>query len=285
MATTITKRTLGIFAASGAVAAALAVLVACRLLPDASAAPTSVPGAPPGKVDPSAVPVLVELFTSEGCSSCPPADQVLAKLEREQSVTGARVVPLGLHVDYWDRLGWADPFASTKISERQRGYAVRLGNGSYTPQAVIDGRTETVGSRKGAVESMIAEAAKRPHAAIAIDVTKRDEQVGAYELTLRVGALPPDAATDAELVATLTQNGARIAVARGENSGSTLEHTAIARELVVVAPAPREGIPTKTTTLKAPVGIAARDLRVVAFVQERGSRRVLGTATKDLVSP
>lgn len=283
----MTKRSLAILATAGGLAAVGAVFAACRLLPDASAAPPAMPGlgAPPGKSDPSAVPVLVELFTSEGCSSCPPADQVLAKLEREQAVPGARVVPLGLHVDYWDRLGWADPFASAKISERQRGYSVRLGNGSYTPQAVIDGRAETVGSRRGSVESLIAEAAKRPHASIAIDVTKRDEQVGAYELTLSVGALPADAAADAELVATLTQNGARIAVARGENSGSTLEHTAIARELVVVAAAPREGLPTKTTTLKAPVGIAARDLRVVAFVQERGTRRVLGTATKDLVSP
>ncbi|MBS2017574.1 MAG: DUF1223 domain-containing protein [Deltaproteobacteria bacterium] len=256
-------------------------LAARLLLPTAEASPPAAGARPP--VDPGAVPVLVELFTSEGCSSCPPADAVLAKLERTQPVAGARIVPLGLHVDYWDRLGWTDPFASAKISARQRGYA-GLGSGSYTPQAVIDGRAETVGSREAATLRLIAEAAKRPHASIAIEVTKRDEQIGAYDIAIRAGALPADAAGDAELVATLTQSAARVAVTRGENGGSTLEHTAIARELVTLGPAPREGGAAKAS-LRAPVGVPARELTVVVFAQERGSRRVLGTATKDLVTP
>lgn len=269
-------------AACGLVVVGGAALAARLLLPAAEASPPAGAGPRP-PVDPNAVPVLVELFTSEGCSSCPPADAVLAKLERTQPVAGARVVPLGLHVDYWDRLGWADPFASAKISARQRDYA-GLGSGSYTPQAVIDGRAETVGSREAATIRLIAEAAKRPHATIAIEVTKRDEQIGAYDIALRAGALPADAAGDAELVATLTQAAARVAVTRGENGGSTLEHTAIARELVIVGPAPREGGSAKGS-LRAPVSVPARELTVVVFVQERGSRRVLGTATKDLVTP
>ena len=132
----------------------------------ARATPVTVSNAPPGKTEPNAVPVLVELFTSEGCSSCPPADGVLAALERTQSVAGARIVPLALHVDYWDGIGWPDPFSSAQATQRQRSYAP-LGSGAYTPQAVIDGRAETIGSRKAMVEQAIGEAAKRPHAAIA----------------------------------------------------------------------------------------------------------------------
>lgn len=281
--TFVTKRSFML--ACGAIAGLAVACAAKLMMPDAEASPTIVPGpgAPPAPADPNAVPVLVELFTSEGCSSCPPADAVLAKLERTQPVAGARVIPLGLHVDYWDRLGWTDPFSSERMSARQRSYSV-LGSGSYTPQAVIDGRAETTGSRGANVERLVAEAAKRPHASITIDVTKRDEQIGVYDFALRVGALPADAAADAELVVTLTQNGARVSVQRGENGGSTLDHTAIARELVVAGAAPRAGT-SLSTTLKAPPSIRARDLRIVAFVQERASRRVLGTATKDLVSP
>ena len=235
----------------------------------------------PAAADPNApqVPVLVELFTSEGCSSCPPADNVLAGLERSQPVAGARVVPLGLHVDYWDRLGWTDPFSSARATERQRNYAP-LGSGSYTPQAVIDGRAETVGSRKAAVEQAIAEAAKRPHAALGIDLAPRDSDALPFEVTLKIGVLPGGSAADAEAIVALTQNVAKIDVKRGENGGNVLEHTAIARDLVVAGAVPIAG-GTLKTTIKAPPGVAAKDLRLVAFVQERGSRKILGTATRD----
>jgi len=235
-------------------------------------------------VDPAATPVLVELFTSEGCSSCPPADAVLARLERTQPVQGARIVPLGLHVDYWDRLGWTDPFSSERASARQRAYRV-LGAGPYTPQAVIDGRAEAVGSRAGAVESAVSEAAKRRHATVAIEVLPpNDPRSRVRDLRIAVGPLPTDAAGDAELIIAVTQNGARVVVARGENGGSTLEHTAIVRDLVVAGSAARAG-GTLPAHVALPSGAEARDLRIVAFVQERSSRRVLGTATRDLTTP
>jgi len=243
----------------------------------AEAAPVTVPfAAPPGKTDPSAVPVLVELFTSEGCSSCPPADGVLAGLERTQSVSGARIVPLGLHVDYWDNIGWPDPFASAQATQRQRAYSP-LGSGSYTPQAVIDGRSETIGSRKGMVEQAIAEAAKRPHASIAIKLPPRRDAAAPVEVALDVGALPSGSANDAELLVALTQNAVRVDVKRGENAGKVLEHTAVARQLVVVGTTPAAGGSLKTS-LAIPAGVSPKELRVVAFVQEHASRHILGTA-------
>ena len=245
------------------------------------AQPQTVTNAPaPAKTDANAVPILVELFTSEGCSSCPPADVVLANLERNQGIAGARVVPLGLHVDYWDRLGWTDPFSSARMTERQRSYST-LGSGSYTPQAVVDGAKETVGSRRAALELFVTEAAKRPHASLTIEVAPRTDAAAPFLVSLKIGALPAGSAADAEAVVALTQNAARVAIPRGENSGSTLEHTAIARELVVVWPAPAAGGSLKTS-LNSPAGIAPKDLRIVAFVQERASRRVLGTQTRDL---
>ncbi|WP_460504188.1 DUF1223 domain-containing protein, partial [Hymenobacter agri] len=96
---------------------------------------------------PVRVPVVVELFTSEGCSSCPAADAALRELARAQSVPGVEVIALGEHVDYWNRLGWKDGFSSSAYTERQRQYATGFGTGSYTPQAVVNGRYELVGSR------------------------------------------------------------------------------------------------------------------------------------------
>lgn len=250
----------------------------------AEAAPVTVPNAaPPGKTAPDAVPVLVELFTSEGCSSCPPADTVLAGLERTQSVTGARVVPLGLHVDYWDGIGWPDPFSSAQATQRQRAYAP-LGSGSYTPQAVIDGRAETIGSRKGMVEQAIAEAAKRPHATVGIKLAPRRDPAAPLDVVLEIGALPSGSASDAEVLVALTQNAVRVDVKRGENAGKVLEHTAVARRLVVAGPTPAAGGALKAS-LEVPAGIATKELRVVAFVQEHASRHILGTATRDLETP
>jgi hypothetical protein len=244
--------------------------------------PAAAQGAAPRRApSPGAQPVLVELFTSEGCSSCPPADAVLARLERAQDAPGAEVVPLAFHVDYWDGIGWPDPFSAPWATARQRAYAP-LGGGTYTPQAVVDGRAQVVGSRGAAVVQAVAEAAKRPHAPVAIGVARAGGGGhDAFDVTIEVGALPSDAATDADLLVAIAQRAARIAVPRGENAGRTLDHTAIARELRVLGPAAATG-GSFATRVTPPKGLAAADARVVALVQERSSRRVLGASARAL---
>ncbi|MGH9764327.1 MAG: DUF1223 domain-containing protein, partial [Blastocatellia bacterium] len=112
-------------------------------------------------------PVLVELFTSEGCSSCPPADEVMARLARTQPVPGAEIIALGEHVDYWNRLGWTDPFSSSAFSNRQREYSSAFANDEvYTPQMIVDGQTEFVGSNIAKARAAIAAAASLPKATV-----------------------------------------------------------------------------------------------------------------------
>ncbi len=114
-------------------------------------------------------PVVVELFTSEGCSSCPPADELLRRLEQAQGIAGADVIALELHVDYWNRLGWADPFSAPQFSARQGDYADRFDNESvYTPQMVVDGQTEFPGGNQAKARTAIVAAAQKPKAEIAL---------------------------------------------------------------------------------------------------------------------
>ena len=123
--------------------------------------PTTAPAGAPAK---AAVPVVIELFTSEGCSSCPPADDVLATLVREQPLRGVQIIGLGEHVDYWDRLGWRDQFSSALFTARQNEYAQRAfhADSIYTPQLIVNGETQVVGSDAKKVKQAIAKAAERP---------------------------------------------------------------------------------------------------------------------------
>ncbi len=235
-------------------------------------APAADPG--PGRTP---VPVLVELFTSEGCSSCPPADEVLSRLAVSQPVPGALVIPLGEHVDYWDHLGWRDPFSSPQFSERQSDYASRRFGADriYTPQLVVNGRQELVGSDYAHAVAAIAREARSQEGA---DVAITPDGAGrvAIRVQIRQGTTVHGAA---DVMLATTEDHLGSDVRRGENHGRHLDHVAIVRRLVGLG-----RVTASDPSFNAAPQLAldpawrAADVHVVVFVQEHASGRVLGAA-------
>jgi hypothetical protein len=236
-------------------------------------------------------PVIVELFTSEGCSSCPPADAVLERLQQTQPVAGAEVIALGEHVDYWNYIGWSDPFSSAAFSARQETYARALGQQDrvYTPQMIVDGQTEFNGSAMNKALEAIAKAARSPKADVRIVIPETKTQKDNQEIRFNVSVknVPPvDRGDVAEVILALTEDKLSSNVTRGENSGRKLAHTAVVREMRALG---RVDPATKTFDSEKTMAIADSwkrdDLRVVVFVQERAQRRVLGAAVLNLAAP
>lgn len=230
-------------------------------------------------------PVLVELFTSEGCSSCPPADELLNRLDQSQPVAGAEVIALSEHVDYWNRLGWADPFSSAQFSERQNDYANVFGPDEiYTPQMIVDGRTQFVGSNSSRASSAIATAARDPKAEMTVTLAKRPTSLAdEVPIDIHVANLPSVSAGDtAELMLAITESGLRSNVSRGENSGRKLTHTAVVRKLAGLGSL--TGSFNSETTVRIEKQWNRSSLKVVVFVQERASRRVLGATSVSLAA-
>lgn len=237
-------------------------------------APTPHPAAAPA----GPVPVVVELFTSEGCSSCPSADATLRELETAQPVPGVEVLALGQHVDYWNRLGWKDAYSAPQFTARQRWYAAGFGAGSYTPQAVVDGRYELVGSQRATLLEKIAAAARAPHAPVALT---RPTPAG---LRIQVGGLPTGTKA-AEVLLVLTETGLSSQVGRGENAGRLLRHAAVVRALRPLGPVGADGTFAATTPLALEAGWHPENLRAVVLVQETASRHIVGVASLPLASP
>ena len=240
---------------------------------------------PSAQQDRPGTPVLVELFTSEGCSSCPPADELLIQLDEQQSVPDAEIIVVSEHVDYWNGLGWRDPFSSMQFTERQDDYRRALGvRASYTPQLVVDGQTELIGSLGTEARQAITQAATRPKAVVRIHATGPTAPDG-VTLRVRVARLPHLSEGDtAELWIAVTERGLATDVLRGENARRRLRHTAVARRLERVAPLPAVMPETYDTSIRVALEPTwNRDqLRVVAFVQEAASRRVIGAAQAPL---
>jgi hypothetical protein len=226
------------------------------------------------------VPVLVELFTSEGCSSCPPADKLLERLQKDQPANGAFIVPLSEHVDYWNSASWRDPFSSAAFSERQSEYVRALHVDSpYTPQMVVNGRTEFVGSDEDSALAAIERAAKSETA----DVQLSGVSIGISGVTgsIRIGSVSASGQDSNDVFVAVTQDNLASSVRGGENGGHRLTHTAVVRTMK------RIGTVTGTSfsgTFKVGLSPAWRtqDLSVVAFVQSRRSKRILGA---DLQKP
>jgi hypothetical protein len=252
-------------------AAVLVLVCAFLFLRPAAGSPKAgaFTGAPARKA------VLVELFTSEGCSSCPPADKLLGRLRQDLAGSGFEVVPLGFHVDYWNSLGWKDRFSSAEFSRRQEQYAQALRtDGPYTPQMVIDGETEFVGSDSGRAHAAIAEAAALPQKAeIELSTTAPDK--------LMVHVKTAAGQSGSLVLLAITEDNLATRVGAGENNGRELRHAAVVRELRQLGSIQQgsfqAGVPLKIATEWKPA-----DLRVVIFVQQGGSGAILGAASVPL---
>ena len=239
----------------------------------------------------SSTPVIVELFTSEGCSSCPPADQLLSRLDKEQSIPGANIIALSQHVDYWNQLGWRDPYSSAQFSARQSSYAEAFGrDGVYTPQMVVDGRLEFVGSNATKAREAITEAASSPKARVQIEITPNTEtrESGTLQFTVRVEDIPAITAGDtAEVLLAITESDLSSSVARGENAGRNLRHTAVVRQLATIGSISKtkdEASFTGTPVVNILNKWRRDKLRAIVFVQERASRHVLGANAIELAA-
>jgi hypothetical protein len=230
------------------------------------------------QVSSAASPVVAELFTSEGCSSCPPADALLRVLGREP-VGGVTVLVLGEHVDYWDQLGWRDRFASAAFSRRQSEYAATVFGPDkiYTPQIVIDGHLEDVGSNQDAIRAMILAAAREPKGAVTVSVT-RDEGRGDIVADVTVEFPATFAARgDADVLVAVTEDNLETDVRSGENRARRLVHSGVVRKLVAIGAVERTAPRfTGYTRVAWTASWKAADVQVVAFVQERRSRRIIG---------
>ncbi len=175
--------------------------------------------------------VVVELFTSEGCSSCPPAEALLKELSATQPVSGAQILALEEHVDYWNQLGWADPFSSNQYSFRQNDYASKFGNGSaYTPQMVVDGAKEFVGSRSREARATIEEAARQRKTQVSLSELA-SERAGSRTLEIAIPASADAKLKQGDIWLAVTESGLQSDVKAGENSGETLQHAPVVRVL------------------------------------------------------
>lgn len=213
-------------------------------------------------------PVLVELFTSEGCSSCPPADRELERLETQQPVVGAEVITLAFHVDYWDSPSWRDAFSSAEYSERQNQYVRRMKlSSSYTPQMIIDGQVELVGSDARSARDLIGKSSSLAKGEVRLEFA-------GPEIRIVVSGLPKHDAATIYLAA--AEDQLKTKVRGGENGGRELSHISVVRALRKVAAVPADSleyslsaiVPTKDEW-------KTENLKYVAFIQEDLSGKVL----------
>jgi hypothetical protein len=210
---------------------------------------------------------VIELFTSEGCSSCPAADDAVAKIAKE--FTG-EVYVLGFHVDYWDKLGWEDVYSSVAYTNRQKEYVTLFSlNGGYTPQVVINGKTEFVGSNENKLRTTVQEELKTASpATVSLTAKKTGDRTVTVSYTV-------SGAAESVLNIALVQLHATSAVRRGENGGKKLEHINIVREFKTADMS--KGV-TGTKTFSIPRGKTPEDVHIIGFVQAKQNRQVLAAA-------
>lgn len=241
----------------------------------------SVEAEPPAE---SRTPVLIELFTSEGCSSCPPADVMLQKLLELQPVPSAEIIALEEHVDYWNHDGWVDPFSSAEWTERQKSYVELTNKQAYTPELVVDGGTQFNGSDGPRALDAIDKASRG--AKTEVKLTSTGEK-NSRRISVSVGSMPQDLGKDvAEVWLAVSEDGLHSQATAGENKGRALGHVATLRSLRKIGTAdPHNPVSfSGDTEVKVNSHWNTANLRVIVFVQRKKSRAILGLASTKLES-
>ena len=223
-------------------------------------------------------PVVLELFTSEGCSSCPPADELLKKLDESGHVGDVEILAIEEHVDYWDHQGWRDPFSSHDWTERQEQYSHELHDGVFTPQLVVNGALELVGGSGQKAFETINQAAKMPAAKLSVSIDEVSPK--SVRCIVAIDDAPPEALS-ADIWLAVTERGLSSNVLRGENQGRNLTHAAVLRSLTRVR-MPQAGSSQTTASVSLDKTWKTENLRVVAFLQDRKSLHILGAAASSV---
>ena len=213
---------------------------------------------------------VVELFTSQGCSSCPPADELLGKAIATAQQQGKNLIALSFHVDYWNRLGWTDPFSKHEFSQRQYGYSAKMkGDGVYTPQAIVNGEQETVGGNQGKVEGFINTAlAEKITASVNISIIemkgnnlKIDYQYSGPAIILNIAVVEKQVNTP---------------IKAGENNGRTLTNYNVVKSWKMISA--ENG--NHSVEIETPAGYKAGDYAVILYAQEKDYGKVLAADIK-----
>jgi len=227
--------------------------------------------------DPARTPVLVELFTSEGCSDCPPADALLDRLDRSQPVAGAELIVLSEHVDYWNDIGWRDPYSSHAYSERQSAYAARFGLSSvYTPQMVVDGKFEFVGSDEQRAITAASTAAKAEKVGMTLSGAHLESE-NVLAVHLDAGQLPATSTRPAAVLLAIADEKDESHVTGGENGGRTLRHVAVLRSLKQVGSLDRVNSLSQDVRIEIPRRNGS--IRLIAFAQDEENGTIWGVAS------
>ncbi len=229
-------------------------------------------------------PVLLELFTSEGCSSCPPADALLQQLDATQPVPGAQLIVLSEHVDYWDHEGWKDLYSSAWATERQNEYVRQLRlQTPYTPQFVVDGTSEFGMGKEILARQAFEKAVASPKVSIDIGSPKLESKPVSV-LHMRIYVDGTSERHNAEIYVAVALDHAASQVSRGENSGKRLTHVAVAEELKRVGKLERGRKFERDVDLKLKPDLSSNDVRIVVFVQEPGPGKIVGVAARKIAS-
>ena len=229
-------------------------------------------------------PILVELFTSEGCSSCPPADAWLQRMDSAQPLPGVHLIVLSEHVDYWNHDGWKDPYSSSLVTERQNDYMAALKlKTPYTPQVIVDGTSELRMTDEGQMEQTFQQAETSTKIPIHISAVKIDSGNSAV-LHAHIEIDQNSTDHSADIYEAVALDHAESQVLRGENSGRRLTHVAVVENLTKIGKLDKSKSFSKDIEIKLKPGVDPKNIRLVIFAQESGPGRVLGAALQEGVN-